>query len=385
MKKDFLEIVRVTFLRIVLILLGVSVLGLITVKVLYGTGKTYPDIGNENKEGEKKLEKLIRLDYPPGNLAVGQNGHVYFNYHPLTRPTRFSNATVFEWDHGIVTPFPSQEAQKEFQGSFGMTIDKQNHLWLIEPATFDFKHTRIWAFDLAAKQKVHYYEFPEGEAKYAEEIRVTGDGKYVLLANPGIFRFTNSQLLVYSVEDNSVRIAIDGDPSVQPENWAMQTTEGKPHRLFYGLLNFAVGIDGIEISDDQQWVYIASMTHSGLFRVPLADILNQKASPAAIARKIENLGQKPMSDGITVDKSGHVIITDVEHGGLMSFDPNTKKISTLVRSKTILWADGVATGPDSSLYFTDSSIPSYIGEFASPPDEKLLLKNKPYFIYRIRN
>lgn len=384
MNRAFKKILRVLFLRTVPILLGIVIVSLIVVKIIYGTGKLYPDIGAENAAGAKKLEKLIKLNYPPGNIAVSQSGHVYFNYHPLTRPTRFANATVFEWVDGVITPFPSREIQKEFQGSFGLTVDKQNRLWLIEPATFDFKHTRIWAFDLATRQTVHYYEFPEGVAKYAEEIRVTGDGKYVLLPNPGIFRFTNSQLLVYAVADHSVRTAIDGDPSVQPENWAMRTTTGKPHRLMYGILNFAVGIDGIEISDDQHWVYIASMTHSRLFRIPLQDVLNRNLKPADVAARIENVGQKPMSDGITIDKSGNIIITDVEHGGLSSFDPMTKKIATLLRAKEISWADGVATGPDSALYFTDSSIPTYIGQFAAPPDEQLLRKNGPYYIYRLR-
>lgn len=380
------RIARLLLLRILPVLLGIVLIGLVIIKVLYGTGNTYPDIDPErNIARERHLEKLIELDYPPGNIAVGQNGHIYFNYHPLVRPTRFADATVFEWENGNVKPFPSQEMQKKFQGSFGLTVDKQNRLWLIEPATFDFKHTRIWAFDLKTKALAYFYEFPEGVAQYAEEIRVTGDGKYVLLPNPGIFRFTSSQLLVFSVDDHHVRTVIDGDVSVQPENWVMRTIEGKPYRLMYGLLNFAVGIDGIEISDDQHWLYIASMTHSRLYRVPLADVLNENLTPGEVAMNIEDLGKKPMSDGITIDKSGNVIITDVEHGGLTSFNPVTKKSVTLVRSKEICWADGVSAGPDSSLYFTDSAIPKYIGEFALPPSEMLVLKNKPYYIYKLHH
>jgi sugar lactone lactonase YvrE len=377
------KIARILFLRILPVFVGIVVVGLIVIKIKYGTGKTYPDIGIENPEGNNRLEKLIKLDYPPGNVAVGENGHVYFNYHPLTHPTRFSNATVFEWADGKITPFPSAEMQKNFQGTFGLTVDKQNHLWTVEPATLDFKHTRIWAFDLTTKKTFYYYEFPEGVAKNAEDIRVTGDGKYIIFPNPGIFRFTTSQLLVYSVDDHSVRTAIDGDPSVTPEDWLMQT-EGKPLRLAYGLFNFAAGIDGIEISDDQQWLYLASMTHSRLYRVPLADVLNKDLSPKDVAAKIENLGAKPMSDGITLDKKGHVIITDVEHGGLMSFDPATKKITTLVRNKEILWADGVAVGPDNAIYFNDSAIPLCVGQFAAPPDTNLLLAHKPYYIYRLK-
>ena len=383
MKKGLIKAVRIFFLRIIPILFGIILIGLVIIKILYGSGKSYPDVGTENIEGTKRLEKLIKLDYPPGNVAVAKNGHVYFNYHPVTRATRFAPATVFEWADGKITPFPDQQTQKEFQGSFGLTVDKQNRLWLIEPATFDFKHTRVWAFDLATKKKVYYYEFPEGVAKFAEDIRVTGDGKYVLFPNPGIFRFTHGQLLVFSVEDHSVRAAIDGDPSVNAENWAMQINE-KPYRLFYGLLNFAVGIDGLEISDDQQWLYMASMTHSRLYRVPLADVLNRNETPKEVAARIENLGAKPMSDGIAIDTSGNVILTDVEHGGIMSFKLQTKRANTLCRSKETVWADGVAIGSDNAIYFDDSAIPTYIGEFATPPNEKLLLKNKPYYIYRLK-
>jgi sugar lactone lactonase YvrE len=383
MKKILVKLARILFLRIVPALVGIVVIGLIAIKIKYGSGKTYPDIGIENPEGNQRLEQLIKLDYPPGNVAVSANGHVYFNYHPLTHPTRFSKATVFEWADGNITPFPSAEMQKNFQGTFGLTVDKQNHLWLVEPATLDFKHTRVWAFDLTTKQIFHYYEFPEGVAKQAEDIRVTGDGKYVIFPNPGIFRFGTSQLLVYSVDDHSVRTAIDGGPAVSAEDWTMQVN-GKPYRIAYGLLNFDVGIDGIEISDDQQWVYIASMTNSHLYRVPLADVLNKNLTPKDVAAKIENIGAKPMSDGITLDKTGNVIITDVEHGGLMSLNPTTKKITTLVRNKDIAWADGVAVGANNAIYFNNSAIPLYIGQFATPPDEKLLLEHKPYYIYRLK-
>lgn len=383
MKKISTKIASILFLRILPVMVGLVVFGLIVIKIKYGTGKTYTDIGIENPEGNNRLEKLIKLDYPPGNVAIGENGHVYFNYHPLTHPTRFSNATVFEWADGKITPFPSAEMQKNFQGTFGLTVDKQNHLWLVEPATLDFKHTRVWAFDLTTKKTIHCYEFPEGVAKQAEDIRVTGDGKYVIFPNPGIFRFTNSQLLVYSVDDHSVRAAIDGDPSVTAEDWTMQIN-GKPYRLAYGLFNFDVGIDGIEISDDQQWLYLASMTNSHLYRVPLADVLNKNITPKDVAAKIENIGAKPMSDGITLDKTGNVIITDVEHGGLMSFNIATKKITTLVRNKEIVWADGVVVGADNTIYFNDSAIPSYIGQFAAPPGVNLLLQHKPYYIYRLK-
>ena len=55
------------------------------VKFEYGTGKQYPNLGANLPAESFSLEKLIQLDYPPGNLAVANNGDVYFNYHPLAK------------------------------------------------------------------------------------------------------------------------------------------------------------------------------------------------------------------------------------------------------------------------------------------------------------
>lgn len=375
-----MKTLKLVLARFAVILFASLAVFITVIKLLYGSGKTYPDIGQ--KTGVARSEKLIGLDFPAGNIAVAANGNVYFNYHPLARPGRFSENTVFEWINGHVTPFPSPEMQKRFRGTFGMAIDKQNRIWLIEPAALDFEKTRIWAFDLVTRQKVHYYEFPKGEAKYSQDLRITPDGKHVLLANPGVFRFTNSTLLVYSLKDHSVRTVLEGG-KMNAENWLMTTNKGKAYRVFFGLLNFAGGLDGIEISQDGKWVYLAPMSGSRLYRISLASVLDESLTPREASKQLEDAGAKPLTDGITVDKNGNVILTDVEHGGLILADPATKKLTTLVRSGDILWADGVATGPDGALYFTDSSIPAYLGQFAAAPEKKVITRHKPYFIYKV--
>jgi sugar lactone lactonase YvrE len=154
--------------------------------------------------------------------------------------------------------------------------------------------------------------------------------------------------------------------------------------LLWGLLNFAVGIDGIEISEDQKWLYIASMTHSRLCRAPMSVVLNSSTSSEAFDRSVEDIGQKPVSDGIAIDHGGRVILTDVEHGGIMAFNPTTKRLSKLARSKNIVWPDGVVVGGDGDIYFTDSSITSYMDPLVRPPKESKLLEHRPYFIYRLK-
>jgi sugar lactone lactonase YvrE len=163
----------------------------------------------------------------------------------------------------------------------------------------------------------------------------------------------------------------------------MQTPYG-PDRLLGGLLNFAVGIDGIEISDDQKWLYIASMTNSRLCRVPMSVVLNPATTTASFDQSIEDVGQKPMSDGITIDHDGRVLMTDVEHGSIMAFNPATNQLSKLGGSRDIVWPDGIVVGADGDVYFTDSSIPSYLDRFVRAPTQAKLMAHRPYFIYRLK-
>jgi sugar lactone lactonase YvrE len=370
-------------LKILTVVVSGLLLAVAVVKVKYGTGREYPNLGANLPTEPFVLEKLIQLDYPPGNLAVAHNGDVYFNYHPVAKVDRFVPATVFKWSNGKMEPFPSLQAQKDFQGTFGMTIDQQNRLWFIEPASFDFKHTRVSAFDLNTKQRVEFFEFPEGKAQFAEDIRVTADGKYVILPNPGIFRFTTSSVVVYSVLNHSFYSIRSDHPCMSPEDWIIQTRYG-PDRLVWGLLNFAVGIDGIEISDDQKWLYIASMTNSRLCRVPMSVVLNPQTTTEAFNRSMEDVGKKPLSDGITIDHDGRVLLTDVEHGSIMAFNPATRQLGKLGGSRDIVWPDGIVVGGNGDVYFTDSSIPSYLDPLVRAPSKAKLLEHRPYFIYRLK-
>ncbi len=374
---------RSVVLQSVAFVIAGCLVSLAVVKFKYGTGREYPNLGANLPTESFVLEKLMQLDYPSGNLAVAANGDVYFNYHPVAKTERFSPATVFKWSNGKVEPFPSLQAQKNFQGTFGMTIDKRSRIWFIEPASFDFKHTRVSAFDLNTKKRVEFFEFPEGQAKFAEDIRVTADGKYVILPNPGLFSFTTPSVVVYSVLDRTFYSIKSDNPCMRPEDWIIQTPYG-PDRLLWGLLNFSVGIDGVEISEDQKWLYIASMTNSRLCRAPMSVVLNPATTTEAFNRSIEDIGKKPLSDGIAIDRDGRVILTDVEHGSVMAFNPNTNQLSRLGGSKDIVWPDGIVVGGDGDVYFTDSSIPSYIDQLVRPPNKSKLLEHRPYFIYRLK-
>jgi streptogramin lyase len=325
----------------------------------------------------------VKLDFPPGNVAVSGDGRVFFAYHPFAQANRFVPATVFELVNGTPKPFPDERFQASYQGVFGMTVDGQNRLWFTEPASLDHESSRLLAFDLSSNQLVFDHRFPPGVAKFAQDLRVTPDGSTIILADTGLFRFSPAHLIVFSIADRSHRTVLAGHPSTQPMDYLIQTRHG-PHKLGYGLVSFVVGVDGLAFDAKGEWLFFASMTHDSLFKVATATLTDASASADTLGAAIVRVGAKPLSDGIAIDASGRVLVTDIEHGGIMAIDPLSGALHTLVKMPQVVWADGVVAAPDASVIFTDSAIPNFVDQLARPPSRERLQAAGPYFIYRFR-
>ena len=354
---------------------------LVAVKLRYGGGERMPDRSTPPVLPASAVQPLVTLDFPPGNVAVASDGRTFFAYHPFAKAERFTQATVFELVNGAPTPYPDAQFQGRYQGVFGMTVDRQQRLWLIEPASLDHKRSRLLMFDLRSNTLALEHWFDEGEARFAQDLRVSPDGGTVYLADTGLFRFSPASLLVFDVASKTHRTMLSTTPQAQAQDWVIHTRFGA-HKLAWGLVTFEVGLDGIELSPDGAWLYFGAMSNDQLYKVPTSALRDRSATDAEIARQIVALGAKPLSDGITLDAEGGVIITDIEHGGLARRDP-TGTLVTLARSPEIIWADGVVVAPDGALLLTDSAIPAYIDPLGRPPSLDRLVAGRPYRLYRV--
>jgi sugar lactone lactonase YvrE len=371
------------FLRaLLLVVLGLIVSGVVFVKLRYGGGQPYPDMSTAPKVPEADVRTLVELDFPPGNIAVAPTGRIFLNYHPFAQARRFTDASMFELVDGKLQPYPSLAFQNTFQGVFGMTVDSQGRLWLTEPASLDHQQTRVRAFDLASNQQVFEHQFPEGEARFAQDLRVSPDGRYLVLADTGLFQFSPASLIVLDLTTKTHRTLLKGHASTQPQDWVTRTPKGD-HRLAFGLVTFSVGVDGLAFSNDGNWLYFASMSHDTAYKLATKSLLDPNLSETDLTAALQPIGKKPLSDGIAVDQNGALLITDIEHGGIARLDMNGG-LQTLVKLPQISWADGVATAPNSEIMFTDSAIPVYIDQLTRPPAEEVLKAGRPYRVYTFK-
>jgi sugar lactone lactonase YvrE len=355
---------------------------LLAIRLRYGGGSPYPDLSTRPLVPAAQVESLVALDFPPGNVAIAPDGRVFFDYHPFARADRFG-PTMFELVDGVPRPFPDAAFQSRYQGVFGMTVDRQDRLWLVEPAGLDHDRTQLLAFDLASRAHTPTFEFsfPAGVAQFAQDLRVSPDGATVYLADTGLFRFTPPSLIVLDVATKQFREVLGDDPATQPEDWVIRTPFGA-HKLAFGLVTFQVGLDGIELDRDGAWLTFGAMSNGTLYKVPTAALRDPSLSAAALHAQIVALGRKPLSDGITIDAAGRVLLTDIEHGGIARLDRGA--LTTLVAHPGVIWADGVVIAPDGAVVFTDSAIPAYIDQLARPPSRETLAAHAPYHIYRFR-
>lgn len=359
-------------------LLGLLALVAILMVVLhfrYGGGEPYPDLSGTPMFAEDALEVVVTSPEPIGNHAVSADGRVFYTIHPESRP---AGAKLLEWVDGAPKPFPSDEAQSLFETPLGVVVDRQNRLWVIDHGNHATGVARLFAFDLTTGALVHDHVFDSSVAQLGsvlQDLQVDSTGKHVFIADLSFWR-KNPGLVVYDVEASKARRVLDSDPSVSAQDWLIRNPT--KNMVFFGVVAFKPGVDGIAIDRNDEWVYYGAMTHDTMYRIKVADLLDDSLSQGALAARVEAVGPKPLNDGLSTDNAGNLLITDVEHNAVIRMKPDGE-LTTLIRDNRIRWADALSYGPDGWLYVADSAI----------PDQMLQTKahieaNAPYHIFRFK-
>jgi len=366
------------FIRIALWIALILVTGLaIMVRLRYGGGKPYPDVTVSPILNGEELETVLSYPEPIGNVAVSQDGRGFFTVHPESRP---EGAKLFEFRDGRAWPYPAEEHQDElFQTPLGVVIDRQYRLWIIDHGKHGFDTPRLVAIDLLTDEVVHDHVFDNSAApggSFLQDLQVSPDGRTIFIADVSFWR-KDPAIVVHDVATATDRRVLEDHPSVSAQNWIISTPV-KKMTFFGGLAAMKPGIDGIAVTPDGAWLAYGAMSHDTLYRVPTAVLLDRSLGDSAIASRVEALGRKPLSDGLSSDIEGGVWITDVEHGAVLRMAPDGT-LQTWVKDPRIRWADALSFGPDGWLYLADSAIPDQVMRSKSH-----IASQAPYYIFRFR-
>ena len=225
-------------------------------------------------------------------------GRVFFTVHPESRPT---GNKLLEYVDGAAVPFPSGAAQTElFDTVLGVVIDRFNRLWTIDHGNHGLRAARIVAIDLDTNEILREQRLGSDIAppgSFLQDLQVSADGNTIVIADASFWR-KSPAIIVYDVPTGEARRLLESHPSVSAEDHLIRNGD-RDMKFLGGIVALRGGIDGIALGPE--WLYYAAISGSGLYRVRLRDLRDKSLPPRQLANRVERVGDKPLSDGLSID------------------------------------------------------------------------------------
>ncbi|MEL6555853.1 MAG: L-dopachrome tautomerase-related protein [Cyanobacteria bacterium J06621_11] len=299
---------------------------------------------------DEPYEIFTQPDHGPGNVAVSSEGRVFITLHQAFDP---ETHVVEVFSDGTHKPFPSEDWQNEintegvgFVAPLGIQVDQNNTLWVIDNGSTP---PRLVGWDLTQDKLSKVLALPQpvtGNASFVNDVAI--DLKHNAAYFADMVGDEGPAIIVADLDTHQVRRVLIDHPSVQAEPDAKMIIEGREVRRRDGQPH-SNGLNPITLDHNSEWVYYGAMHGTSLYRIKTADLLNTDLSEEALGQRVERYGDKPVSDGITIDHAGNVYITDVTGMGIGVTKPDGS-YELLFSDETLIWPDSLSIGPDNMIY-----------------------------------
>eukprot|EP00747_Dinoflagellata_sp_TGD_P218735 gnl/TRDRNA2_/TRDRNA2_90939_c0_seq1.p1 gnl/TRDRNA2_/TRDRNA2_90939_c0~~gnl/TRDRNA2_/TRDRNA2_90939_c0_seq1.p1 ORF type:complete len:405 (+),score=60.23 gnl/TRDRNA2_/TRDRNA2_90939_c0_seq1:61-1275(+) len=336
-------------------------------------------------------EIVAKLETPPGNIAVSCMGRVLFNFHPqYNEPSGAKIAELVTSGFLAGTWKPRKDLDRAVHTVLSLRFDIIDRLYLLDHADHGSKGApKMVVFDCnttdGEDRFLWEYEFPEfvaGNGSMLNDFQISLYATYIYIADTSIVKGMPAILAcdVKKMKDgdqNACRRILELHKSVMAEKLDVNVN-GQP--VLMGGKPFRVGVDSIALDRKNEWLYYGPLTGTTLWRVPTYSntLHSEKLSHRKIKDSVQRYATKPISDGMSTDASGNVLITAIEHSAVAIIRPGEKSFGYVLRDPEVLqWPDGLCFGRDNWLYVTSSALHHH---FAG----RDMTKEAPYHIVKMQ-
>ncbi len=328
------------------------------------------------------LEIVAELDQAPGNITVTPDGQTIVSLHQFYEPN-IGVATVGE--DGSLEPFPNDTWSKgterrppRLDSVLGVQSTPDGVVWMLYNGMRRNNTPALLAWDTREDKQAHYIEMPQpitAEDSFVNDLAVDTDTDTIYIADPA--GGANAALIVADIETGKAKRVLEGHESTIPEDIDL-VIDGDPVevRTEAGeLIRPRIGVDPIALDADNEWLYFGPMHGESLYRVPTAVL--RDGDEEAIAAAVERYADKPICDGISMDREGNIYISDLTANAVGVITPE-REYKTLVSDDRLEWPDAFSFGPDGKLYTVANQLHKSArlnaGEDESEP---------PFYIFRL--
>ena len=373
-------------------------------------------------KGQASLEVYAQLTQS-GIAAITQtpDGRMIIGYHPFyLTPTSVQVATL-NADHNSSTPYPPAGAGllqscRNPDGSFlppvggrydfcidwvlGFHADANGILWILDSAKSTDRadpvhprpaalHAKYVGWDTKSNKLYKVIDLDAVTLPQSQHNDFVIDLKHGVLidADEAIGEDSNgigdtAALVVTDIATGTSRRLLQGDAHVVPDpdpiRWEAQA--GLP-AASWGL---RVGVDGITLDQNQDWLYFAPLSGYSLYRVHMSDLLDTSLGDAQLSAKIEFYANKPYNGGLTIDADGNLYLTEVGKHTIGIIPPDTREYRAFVSDDNMVWPDGVSYNADGFMYSGAAQLIQTAAFQSSATPAGQANNAAPYRIYRFR-
>ncbi len=292
-------------------------------------------------------------DTPPGNLAIGPDGRMFMSVHEFYGPEL---RVVEVMPDGTTKAYPTDDwarAPSEdgdgLNGVLGLRADREGILWMLD-GQGENQTGRVVGWNTKTEELHAIYYIGQPIARpfsFLNDLAVDREHEVIYVSDTA--NHVDSAIIVIDMDTGRARRVLEGTAFTAAEDTPM-IIDGK--EILLGGNPAKIGVNPISVDPTNTWVYFAPMTASSMYRVRTTDLLDEGLSDGELAGRVERYGDKPISDGSTVDAAGNVYITAMTDNAIGVTKPDGSYEVLFQSDADLPWPDGFAMGVDGHVYAT---------------------------------
>ncbi len=291
-------------------------------------------------------------DFQLTGISVSKTGRLFVNFPRWS--DRYLNAVVEAMPDGSTKPFPDKEwnewdlkpasAGQHLVCVQSIVVDDSDALWILDPAVPGLASVvpggaKIVKVDLKTNQVSRIIPFGPDVAKpdsYLNDVRFDLPRHTAYMTDSG-----HGGLVILDLNSGKAHRALDGNPSVMVEKGLQVIVNGKP--LLANGKPPQFNSDGIALSPDGQYLYYKAVTANNLYRIKTDVLRDTNPDSGKMAATVERVATIFPTDGLWMDKSGNLYLTDVEHNAVTRLSKDGK-LDRIVTDDRLQWPDTFSEG-----------------------------------------